>query len=156
MKEHNPGIWAEITKSMLRDYFITAHVSKLEERLRKVEEKSEPIYKSTNSETYWPKHTDKEYKNMDLNLPIDEKQNEYCKWQDELDFFNNAKKTILKNSQYRNKFVAIKNQKVIDSDKDKFRLVKRINKKYPDEAVLVVKVQIAVPRLEVPSPELVL
>ncbi len=81
---------------------------------------------------------------------------EFGKWEDELSFFNSIKRELLKNKAYRNQFVAIKDKRVVDFDLDNFRLVKRINKEYPNEVVLVAKVEIGVPAAEIPSPEVCL
>jgi hypothetical protein len=78
---------------------------------------------------------------------------EFSKWREELDFFNSMKKKLLKDKVYRNKFVAIKDKKLIDSDIDNFRLVKRVNKKYHNDVVLIVKVEKGIRMAEIPSPE---
>lgn len=78
---------------------------------------------------------------------------EFRKWEEELSFFNSVKNKLFENIDYKNKFIAIKDKKVVDSDLDNFRLVKRINKKYPDEVVLIIKVEMGVPVAEIPSPE---
>jgi len=76
------------------------------------------------------------------------------KWREELASFKKIAPELSDNSDYTNKYIAIKDKKIIDFDPDNFRLVKRINKKYPEEVVLVVKVS-AVERIcEVPSPEI--
>ena len=78
---------------------------------------------------------------------------EMSKWAEELAFFNSIQEDLLTDKAYKNKYVAIKDKKLIDSDADDFRLVERIDSKYPNDVVLVVKVEADVPIAEIPSPE---
>jgi hypothetical protein len=155
MKAYESPMWEELSKSILIDYAITMRVSKLEERIKRIEESSEFIYKSVFSKPYKTILPDEEYKNIQM-LPISKEDWEFSKWREELDFFNSMKKKLLKDKVYRNKFVAIKDKKLIDSDIDNFRLVKRVNKKYHNDVVLIVKVEKGIRMAEIPSPEVYL
>lgn len=72
--------------------------------------------------------------------PAQTKTSDIAKWEKELAYFQRAKDDLLKDSKYTNKFIAIRNKKIIDSDTDEFKLVRRINKAHPDEVVLIAKV----------------
>lgn len=76
-------------------------------------------------------------------------------WNRELAHFKKMKNHLLKDVKYGGKFVAIKEAKIIDSDLDDLRLAKRIDQKYPDEVVLIVKAEEEFPSIEEPSPEFV-
>ncbi len=76
-------------------------------------------------------------------------------WEKELAYFQRVKDDLLKDSKYTNKFIAIKNKKIIDSDTNEFKLMQRINKAYPDEVVLIAKVDDERPVAEMRSPRVV-
>ena len=61
-------------------------------------------------------------------------------WERELAYFKRVKADLLQNARYINKYIAIKQNQIIDSDTDEFKLVRRINKAYPDEVVFIAKV----------------
>lgn len=152
MKELESLTGEEIKKTTLRDYFIWLQVSKLEQRVKRIEKGSEFIYKSVSLEFSKRFPPEEEYKKIWL-FPISEEDWEFKKWKEELEFFNSIKRELLEDKTYRNKFVAIKDKKLIDSDIDNLRLVKRVNEKYRNEVVLIVKVEIGSPVAEIPSPE---
>ena len=142
----------ELRKSILRDYIIAAKVSELEERIKEWEGKTELIYKTISTQTPKTISFGGAYKKSQVTR-IKKRDPDIREWENELIFFNSVRKELLNDKTYKNKFVAIKNSKIIDSDLDNFRLVKRINKKYPNEVVLVVKVQVGFPVAEISSPE---
>lgn len=153
MEDYKSPIREELKKGIFKDYIIWRKISELEERIKMKEEGSGFIYKSVPRETSKTISPEEEYERLKALLPISEEDWEFRKWREELDFFNSIKKELLTNKAYRNKFVAIKDKKVIDYDIDKFRLIKRVNKKYRNEVVLIVKVERGVPVAEIPSPE---
>lgn len=154
MKDYEFLSWKELKKSFFSDYVIFRKISELEERMKKLEEKSESTYKGSFTEIPKP-FPEEEYKKIQI-FTTSDKEWELRKWEKELKFFNRIKKKLLETKTYKNKFVAIKDEKVIDFDIDKLRLAKRVNKKYRDEVVLIVKVEIGVPVAEIPSPEVFL
>ncbi len=91
-----------------------------------------------------------------IDVPISESNREFRRWGEELSFFNSIKGKLWEDEAYRDKFVAIRDKKVIDSDLDDFKLVKRINKKYPSEVVLIAKVEMGMRVAKIPSPRIVL
>lgn len=145
-------VWEELNKSILRDYIISAKVSELEERIKKWEGKTELVYKTIFAETPKTISSEGAYKKTQI-APTRKRSSDIREWENELIFFNSIRKELFNDKTYKDKFVAIKNSKVIDLDLNNFRLVKRINKKYPNEVVLVVKVQVGFPVAEIPSPE---
>lgn len=154
MKDYESPVWEELKKSITRDYVISMAVNKLEERIRRIEESPEFIYKSVFRELSKTLSPEEEYKKIQM-LPIGEEEDlEFKKWEEEIRFFNSIKRKLLEDKVYRNKFVAIKDKKLIDSDIDNFRLVKRINKKYPNEVVLVVRVEMGMRVAKIPSPRI--
>lgn len=68
------------------------------------------------------------------------KTSDIAGWETEFSHFQSAKQKLVEDGTYLNKYVAIKNKKIIDSDKNEIRLVRRINKTYPDEVVFIAKV----------------
>ncbi len=141
-----------ILRNYLRDYVIAAKVSELEERIKGYERRSELIYKTIFGQTPKTISFGGAYRKFQV-TPIKNKDLDIREWEDQLIFFNSVRKELLNDKTYKNKFVAIKNSKIIDSDLDSFGLVKRIKKKYPNEVVLVVKVKVGSPVAEIPSPQ---
>jgi len=80
---------------------------------------------------------------------------ELKKWEQEVRFFKHIRKNLLKDQKLRGKFVAIKDHKIIDWDRDEFKLARRMLAKFPEQAVLIVKVEKEFPEYELPSPEIV-
>ncbi len=87
--------------------------------------------------------------------PESQSDRELREWAEEPEFFNTSKSKLLEDEAYKGNFVAIKNKEVIDSDRDKFKLAKRINKIYPSEDVLLMKVEQHIPVVTIPSPRIV-
>lgn len=89
--------------------------------------------------------------------PVDESGKEEFEkgWQKELDFFMSIREKLRKDKNLKDKFVAVKGNKVVDSDADDIRLTKRIGRKYPHVPVLIAKVEEERKATEVPSPEVV-
>jgi hypothetical protein len=79
---------------------------------------------------------------------------ELKKWESEVHFFKRVKNDLLKDPKLRGKFIAIKDHKIIDRDRDEFKLAKRIQAQFPAQAVLIVKVEKEPPEYEITSPEL--
>jgi len=72
--------------------------------------------------------------------PTRAKASDIAKWEKELAYFQDVKQKLVEDGKYINQYVAVKNKKIIDSDKDEIRLVRRINEAYPHEVVLIAKV----------------
>lgn len=76
------------------------------------------------------------------------------KWREELDYFKSKKAEWLENQEYRDKYIALKDKMIVDSDVDNFDLVRRIRAKYPEEVVLIAKVTKDVRQLKLRSPKI--
>jgi len=76
------------------------------------------------------------------------------KWRGEVSEFERQRQEFWANPLYRNKHVALLRGRVVDMDADKFSLARRIRKAYPDEVVLIARVQIGKHVVRVPSPRL--
>jgi len=166
--ERDSPVWDELYKSTLRYYAISLAFSALEERVKGIEESHEFIYRNFFRDKKVKRlFTDGEHRNIPMSLigygcenaPTlhvgeEEKGWEFKKWKEELDFFNSIKRKLLEDETYRNKFVAIKDKRLIDYDIDNFRLAKRVNEKYRNEVVLIIKAEISMPVAEIPSPEI--
>ena len=61
-------------------------------------------------------------------------------WEKLVTFFKQKKTELLAQPKFKNKYVAICNEQVVDFDSDKFVLFDRTTKKYPNDIVLIVKV----------------
>ena len=79
---------------------------------------------------------------------------ELKKWEDDLGYFQAMKARLLTDGTYRDKYIAIRDKKIIDSDVDHFRLARRVNEQYPYQAVLIARVEPDERVAEIPSPEL--
>lgn len=75
-----------------------------------------------------------------LKAPARFKTSDIATWEKEFAYFQRTKNDLLKDIRYANKYIAIMHKRIIDSDKDEIRLVRRINKAYPDEVVFIAKV----------------
>ncbi len=75
-------------------------------------------------------------------------------WRDEVSHFDKIKAGLWKDKKYRQKYVAIRRQTVVDVDDDKFRLAKRVKQHFAADVVLIAKVQISDSVVELPSPEI--
>ena len=75
-------------------------------------------------------------------------------WLEILSSYGEFKKTLVDDPKYKDKYVAIKDMKVIDLDDDEFALAKRINRKYPKDVVLIGKVGDEEPEVYLRSPKL--
>ncbi len=78
---------------------------------------------------------------------------ELKKFDREVNFFERIRKDLLKDQKLRGKFVAIRNHNIIDQDRDELKLAKRIMAKFPEQVVLIAKVEKHPPVYEIPSPE---
>ena len=75
-------------------------------------------------------------------------------WRNAVDYFETIKPGLWKDKNYRHRYVAIRQQKLIDVDDDKFPLVQRVRQQHPDDVVFVAKVERMPPVAEIPSPEI--
>lgn len=75
-------------------------------------------------------------------------------WRDDADYFESMRLSLCKDEAYRGKYIALRQQDIIDSDDDKFALVQRVRQQLPDDVVFVAKVQMETAVVEVPSPEI--
>lgn len=76
------------------------------------------------------------------------------KWDSEVRYFESIRKELLKEKEYRNKFVAIKDKEIIGVDTEKIKLAKRVKRQYPHEVILITRVQRGMRVVELPSPEI--
>ena len=75
-------------------------------------------------------------------------------WRDQLSHFEKVKTSLWQNKRYQNKYVGIRRHEIVDVDDDKFSLATRVFVKFPDEVVLIVKVQATIPVVGLRSPRL--
>lgn len=75
-------------------------------------------------------------------------------WQDDADFFESIRSSLWQDKTYRQKYVAIRQQQVVDVDDDKFGLALRVARQYPADVVFIAQVQREAQVVEVPSPEI--
>ena len=68
--------------------------------------------------------------------------------------FDELRPALKVDDRYRDKYVAIHRNAVVDCDLDKFQLVRRLMKNYPDDVLFVGHVQIDEPPVDLPSPEI--
>jgi hypothetical protein len=141
----------EISAGFIMDYTIARALSGIEKRVKNIEMHLELDYKKgvVRRQSVSPAE---EYKMIELST-FDEFENQVNNWAKELQFFDSIKAQLLSDPLLTNRFVAIKDQKVIDHDIDKLMLARRINEKFAYQSVLIVKVQRSFPFAEVPSPE---
>jgi len=83
-----------------------------------------------------------------------EQDNEMKVWLDEQAAFDELRPALKVDDRYRDKYVAIHRNAVVDCDLDKFQLVRRLMKNYPDDVLFVGHVQIDEPPVDLPSPEI--
>ena len=76
-------------------------------------------------------------------------------WRKELDWFERSASALAARPELNNKFIAVKDGKILDQDRNDVRLAKRVNKKYPRQVILIVKVPPDETVSEFPSPEIV-
>jgi hypothetical protein len=72
-------------------------------------------------------------------------------WEDQVDYFQKVRGRLLKDKKYRDKFIAIRHRRVIASGIDQFELSRRLSSKFPEDVVLIVKVQKEFPLVEIPQ-----
>ncbi len=83
-----------------------------------------------------------------------ESDGDSVKLAEEAAYFRSIVKRLLNDATYREAFVAIKDQKIIDSDQDEIALVERICQANPDDVVFVGRVAVETPTFDMSSPEL--
>ena len=152
IEKHEAGI----TALFFGHHYTQARLNQLEEKVQAIHERiyrESQIGKASLSEAEYGFSAEEQYEKATNLMPITEIDREFEKWHGELSFFNSTKKDLLENKSFRNKFVAIKDKKLIDVDIDKFRLVKRVSEKHPNGVVLIAKVEMGVAVAEIPSPE---
>jgi hypothetical protein len=75
------------------------------------------------------------------------------KWAEAVERFRAAKPALLADPRYRERHVAMKNGRVVDSDDDEWALLERVNQTHRGESVLIAHVT-ATPRVvHLPSPK---
>lgn len=75
-----------------------------------------------------------------LDKDLEQLEVEYPIWYADLEYFQSIKSELLEDGTYVDKYIAIRNKKIIDSDKDEIKLALRIEKAYPDKVVFIAKV----------------
>jgi len=75
-------------------------------------------------------------------------------WRSEVSYFEKVRPQLWKDTRYRNKYVAIRCRRVIDADDNKFVLARRMAERFPDDVVLIAKVQLRAPVVQLRSPRL--
>ena len=73
----------------------------------------------------------------------------------DMDVFNRLKRELLKNEEYRGKFLAIYNGEIVGVDEDDSKLSRLIDKKYGNVSAYIGKVAEEEEIIELSSPELV-
>lgn len=77
-----------------------------------------------------------------------------AEWRSQLDYFEHVRDRLWQDEQYRDRYVALRRQTVVDADQNKFELVKRVTARFPDEVVFIGKVATSPPLVRLPSPRL--
>jgi len=72
-------------------------------------------------------------------------------WRESAEFYDRNKRRLLKDSRYRDKFIAIRHKHVVDVDTDKVVLAHRLMERFPDHLFFVKEVLAVDPVLEVPG-----
>ncbi|HVT81926.1 MAG TPA: hypothetical protein VHM90_14880 [Phycisphaerae bacterium] len=75
----------------------------------------------------------------------------YEAWRDEVDYFLSIRTKLWEDTQLRSKYISLYKHQIIDSGTDRFELGRRAAREHPGEVVLVVKVELELPRRELPS-----
>jgi hypothetical protein len=66
-------------------------------------------------------------------------------------FYQRNKPRLLKDDRYAGKFIAVREQRIVDVDEDQSVLTSRLEKRFPDQVYFVTRVQAHEPVYEVPS-----
>jgi hypothetical protein len=69
----------------------------------------------------------------------------------EYEWFESVRENLLKDEKYRGKFVAIKDEEIIDVGDDRLEMVLKMRDKFPSEVVLVTRVESEMRKGFVPS-----
>ena len=148
----DPDIKNEFVKALLRDYVYISGISALEKRLRTVEDFMNDVYEKHSPEK--SNLPDNEYINMNrfLNL-LPERDWQFREWEDGINHFFEIRNELWKDPSLRNRFIGLLNHEIVDSDINKIALAKRLNKKFPNRVVVIARVQLGLPEVEIPSPE---
>ena len=130
----------ESYESLFRDYAIAKSVNDLEKRVKEIEKTVDLKYGS-DSVVSTTRLNLEEYKKMQTAPSKRDADSEMKKLSEEMAVFKRIKTKMLSDKTYCNKYVAIKNGKVVDFDLNNLKLAQRINRKFPNEVVLLVKVK---------------
>lgn len=84
--------------------------------------------------------------------PTDAPDEDKRKWRRELEQFDRMKSALWKDKKLRHKFVAIHGGNVVDHDADKFALARRVSQTFPEQVVLITRVQRGTRVVKVRSP----
>ena len=76
---------------------------------------------------------------------------DYDRWWSEVQHFLSIRRQLWGQLHLRAKYVAIYHHDLIDVDPDQFALGRRMSLQHPGEVVLIVKVELEDPRIELPS-----
>jgi hypothetical protein len=148
----DPDIKNEFEKALLIDYVCITGISALEKRLRTVEDFMNDFYKKNPPDK--SNLPDNEYidTNRFLNL-LHEEDWQVREWEDGINHFFEIRNELWKDPSLRNRFIGLLNHEIVDSDINKIALAKRLNKKFPNRVVVIARVQLGLPEVEIPSPE---
>lgn len=83
-----------------------------------------------------------------------EQSHEMAAWIKEQAAFDELRPSLSQDERYRNKYVAIHDRAVVDCDVDKFQLVRRLMKKFPDDVFFVGHASKDEPPVDLPSLEI--
>ncbi|MCE9553608.1 MAG: hypothetical protein K8T91_09590 [Planctomycetes bacterium] len=79
---------------------------------------------------------------------------EMAAWLREQAAFDELRPSLSQDDRYRDKYVAIHERAVVDCDVDKFQLVRRLMKNFPDDIFFVGHASIDEPLVDLPSLEI--
>ncbi len=72
-------------------------------------------------------------------------------WRAEVQFFERMRKKLWENPEYREKYVAIRQKKIIDVGTNQFDLARKWSKQLPGKIVLITKVELEPPPVNLPD-----
>lgn len=78
----------------------------------------------------------------------------YDRWAAQVEYFQSIRGKLMAEPGMPGKFVAIRDNSVVDSDADEYALANRMYQRFPGEGVLVARVQAEDPVVELPGLEL--
>jgi len=72
-------------------------------------------------------------------------------WRVEVQYFKRVRRKLWDNPLYREKYVVIKNKRILDVGVNQFDLARKWTKQFPGEAMLITKVELETPRIQLPD-----